>query len=444
MAKGIDEEIIYQAYIKASEQFFERMGKKPNSKLSTKRANEQIKIVRDNASKLEYYLGENDVTMTNMQKKMQSTKGTYVQFLQVKGSCPGLITRPIENQMDRVLRLLAKREAELFDLFRRQEECGELYDLEAIFSNKANVNSLISLNVRDIVKNKPEVEKKINKSTEVGHVSDQYFISNTGSKYHVEDCPFCKRYKLHKANKQKILGLKLKPCKCVESYRAKKKDDWDNYVTVFIDESIHPTLWNEAGDQGKQGNYSYIICRGKLESEREISQANTITQGVNIISEIHSTDRLTKAAIGTVLMYLAYDYEFTGAVQIYTDNMSAMQQWNENPKNARLASLFKGVRVSHIMRENNTKADALGHTRVVIDVPTQTYSRIAKRCNEYDALEKESTEKDELIKNYRESLEEALRRERQLENRTLWDYMKSFFAGRRNIEKSEGKTEWAI
>ena len=428
MANTTDEEIIYKALVTYGGQFINRMNKKPSMRLTRSNAQSQLQIVQDNSTKLEYYLKDDDAPMAVMQKKMKSAKGTYIQFLQIKGSFPELVSNPLASRIDKILHHLAAREADCFDTFRRQEVGGELYDLSDTFASNANINRLCSMSVRDIVKNYTDTDAKDKSSTQVGNINDQFYITDTGAKYHVKDCPYCKRFTLYEATTQKISGLKLTPCRCVEAYKVKRHFDWTHYVTVFIDESIHHTIWNEVGKEGKQGNFSYIICRGMLESENDITSENTIYSGVDYIRETHSPDRITRAAIGTVLMYLAYDCQFDGTVQVYTDNMSAMNVWSNNRKNAKLASLFEGVKVSHIPRECNKRADALGHTRVLIDVPSATYSRIVDQHTRYNELEAQFNIQRKALEESRTLLEEALNREKEPALTKLHNWIKGIIS----------------
>jgi hypothetical protein len=82
-----------------------------------------------------------------------------------------------------------------------------------------------------------------------------------------------------------------------------------------------------------------------------------------------------------------YDFGFTGHLQIFTDNMTAMENWTKNGKNSKLALNFESVTVSFIPREKNTMADKLGRTRMIINIPTAEYLGIVAKCNSYEQLQ---------------------------------------------------------
>lgn len=82
------------------------------------------------------------------------------------------------------------------------------------------------------------------------------------------------------------------------------------------------------------------------------------------------------------MLMLAYDYNFSGNLQVYTDNMWAKDNWFNNSRNLKLAKLFENVNVSYIPRERNTKADQLGRTKVYLCLETSVYDSIVRKCEE--------------------------------------------------------------
>ena len=121
-------------------------------------------------------------------------------------------------------------------------------------------------------------------------------------------------------------------------------------------------------------SYSYIICHGFLLAESQITEENVITKDVDYLEEKSSTDKVTEAAFFKVMLTLTYDYNFSGRLQIYTDNMSAVNKWKTVRKDLRIASHFENVTVSFIPRELNTVADKIGRTIVTLKVPTEIYT----------------------------------------------------------------------
>lgn len=344
---------------------------------------------------------------------MRSAKGIFVLFVQAKASFPSMIIK-LEERVEKMLRLLSKWEAELIKPIRVQEIGKEYFNLEEIFRDDVNVGRLSSKLVSEIIKinvKKGEIKATtISKSTGIGDIDIKFYITSTGKKYHVRNCAYCKGHSIYEADNQEIADMHLKPCQCVYTLRKERLEDWENNATVFIDESIYRTMWDNDGKSGLQGNYSYIICRGHLESEDEINDENTITRGVNAINETKSTAKITKTAIWNVLMYLSYEYQFEGVVQVYVDNKTTLEHWGSNKRNECLSNLFKGVNVTYIPRELNTKADALGHSRVVIDVPKEVYKEIAMRYAEYENIKHSMNEKPQEERN----------------NKTIWEWIRNF------------------
>ena len=205
-----------------------------------------------------------------------------------------------------------------------------------------------------------------------------FYITDKGRRFHHKDCPYCRGRQLTITTQKMIENQKFTPCKCLSALSI--ADDTDHTcVTAFIVESIHPVLWNEKGKKGKVGSYSYIICWGNLTDESQINDKRLIAQGVDFIGEHSHIERITESAVGKVLMTMAFDYEFTGPVHIYTDNQSVVDHWLNDARNSKLAKLFLAVKVSFIPRERNRRADQLGRTRMLLDMPISVYRETSKK-----------------------------------------------------------------
>ena len=63
-------------------------------------------------------------------------------------------------------------------------------------------------------------------------------------------------------------------------------------------------------------------------------------------------------------------------------------QWKELPMNERLAERFLSVTVSYIPREKNRRADKLGRTRAILDIPISTYNELGGYKKRIDELER--------------------------------------------------------
>ena len=88
-------------------------------------------------------------------------------------------------------------------------------------------------------------------------------------------------------------------------------------------------------------------------------------------------------AIVTVLEVLAFQYEYHGQVNIYTDNEPIVGQWKDNPFSSGLSKLFRCVSVEYIPRELNRRADALLKQHTFSDLPKDSMLRIKKASQNY-------------------------------------------------------------
>lgn len=372
-----DELILYESYIKLREAAETKAAKKCN--VSVKNDEKLIESIQLKLSLLLVYIDETHMlSQAILLKKLMNAKGIYIQYFQIRGRNPQCTFGSMDTKMDRLIRAVARHEAELLQSVRKQEVGGDRIDLQIIFKKQSNLNRLGHTLARDVVK---EAMKDL--SLSIGKRKIVYYITATGKKYHTENCPYCRGKELIPAARAVVENQKLTACKCVALKKAADETD-KNCVTVFIDESIHSVKWDEEGKEGRLGSYSYIICRGHLVSENDIENTSVITQGVDYMKEKDHIEHLTEAAIGKVMIMLAYDYNFKGNVQIFTDNITAMQKWTTVATNSRLAKLFESVTVSFVPREENTQADKLGRTRMFMCLPMSTYNEIVTKVRAYE------------------------------------------------------------
>lgn len=380
-----DAQILYKCYLKLCTQVETKAMKKNN--VSAKNDRKLIDSIYSKLSLLLFYLDEtNMLTTAEIQKKLISAKGIYVQFFQVKGRNPECIVGSMNDKIDSLIKAVARHEASILQSVRNQEVGGERIDLEVVFEKKSNLNRLGNTIARDVVK-----EYINDLYSSVGKNKVSFYITETGKKYHTKKCPYCRGRNLIPATRAFVENQKLTACKCIALKKAADEADI-NCVTAFIDESIHPIRWNEEGNKGSIGSYSYIICRGHLASENDIENTVVIAQGIDYMKETDHIEHLTEAAIGKVMLLLAYDYDFKGNVQIFTDNTTAMRKWATISINSRLAKLFESVTVSFVPREKNTHADKLGRTQMFMSIPTATYNEIVNKVCAYDNIQKQKSE----------------------------------------------------
>ena len=319
-----DEEILYGCYKE-----LEKIAEKKTKEVDPEGDKQLISGIASSTSLMLMRLTDKSIrlTMTELQKYLIKAKGLVYQYYLIKGRNPGYIYPSLSESMNKLVHAVAHHEAEMLSTLRGQEKNGDKIDIQSIL--KPRIVQLSSVLARDLI-----------------------------------------RDSINRGNKPFI-----------------KEDDKKNYVTAFVDEAVRPIEWDNNGFKGKTGSFSYIICSGYLDSEKQISTSKRIGSGVEYINETVHIELITANAIGKVLMDLAYDHDFKGNVLIYTDNMVASNKWDQIPKNVKLARLFKSVKVIYIPREENKEADKLGRTRVHLDIPTVVYEQTIKKAGRVRELE---------------------------------------------------------
>ena len=375
-----DEEILYDCYIKLSKkiQAKKKIVDESDDKI-------QAASITSRISLMLMRLTNDDLRLSaiEIQKHIVSAKGMYVQYSAIKGRNPDCLTHTLHQNMDELIRAVCRHEADMLRLLRIQMGCASQIDIQGIFNKKKYLKQLGNAIARNIVSN---ALRDMESSSEC--VSSAFYITQTGRRYHRADCPYCAGRYLSVGSKKTISDRQLTPCRCLNEYPAVDLID-KTYVTAFIDESIRRIAWDEEGKPGKTGSFSYIIGWGNLKNESQITEKNQIAQGIDYTGECDHGNRITELAIGKVLMTLAYDYEFAGIVHIYTDNQSVVGHWKKQIKNLRLARNFRAVKVSYIPREMNRRADKLGRTRMLLDLPINVYNEIVNKISRVQELEKQ-------------------------------------------------------
>ena len=373
-----DEEILYNCYMKIAE---EKM-----TKSNTGDASKDKEYISEIAPKLSLTLMRLTSTdirppLAEMQKYILDAKRMYEQYSKIIGRHPYCVSGTMTVNMNKLIKAVCRHEADMISLLRAQETGGDRIDIQSIFYQKKNRDRLKNTLARTIVSE--AIHDEANPIT----LLPTYYITDTGKKFHRADCPYCKGKNLSATTQKIVENLNLSPCKCLSELST--VDDVNHTcVTAFIDESIHPVMWNKEGKKGHAGSYSYILCWGNLSNESQISDKLIINQGVDFIGEYDHIERITETAVGKVLMTLAYDYEFIGQVHIFTDNYNTANHWNDISKNTKLAKHFLSVKVSHIPREKNRRADQLGRTRMLLDMPISAYNEAVKNQKRVKELEK--------------------------------------------------------
>ncbi|MBR1598029.1 MAG: hypothetical protein IJ661_03830 [Lachnospiraceae bacterium] len=357
--------------------------------------------LQNRAIKVYHQLAGNVATMSECSKLVNKGKVVYRQYVEYSISAPEIVDQSIQNDVDRLLRIMACWESEFVRQFRFNEHDGGRIDLIKILDDEANVRQLLSHTIHWVM------ERALS-DTEYTIVTEEdrnIYITNTGKKYHIAGCRYCMGRRLMAVSINKIENMGYAPCRCVTNLINDKGTKTaavsgknairaiagrHSCMTAFIDESIRDNPaknWDyKAGN--KQASYSYVICRGFLNSEKEINCANICMKNACLFTDTSSPNRTAIEAISTVLFKLAYNNNFHDDVIIYTDNDAAKDRWYLNITNQYLAKQFKSVVVKAINREDNTVADAIGRERAFIDVPASVMKKIIWQCNEYNELKK--------------------------------------------------------
>ncbi len=368
-----DAEILHNGYNKLIQN-----AKKKNVPTETEKKN--IAGTASTASLMLMRLTDRELSIPaeEMQKYVIASKGIIAQFGAMKARNPNLIPKSLEQSVEQLIGAVCEYEAEQLALYRMQEPGGERIDLGEVFREPKTCKRLSTELALDILK------EGMQEQTDLAGSDRELFISNTGKKYHLKDCPYCKGRLMRVASPKMIELQKLSPCKCVLS---SKEDKESKNITVFIDESLRPAFWKEKGDTAKIGSFSYIICRGKLSSEEQITEKRILRRAVEFVDEKVHIEKITELAIGRALFILAYNLDFSGRVHIFVDNKSISKRWNSGACNAKLEALFESVDVCFIPREQNKRADKLGRERVPLDMPVEVYNDIVKMRDRVKKLE---------------------------------------------------------
>ncbi|MBR1796493.1 MAG: hypothetical protein IJ757_00540 [Clostridiales bacterium] len=369
MRRKKDETILYECYLKLIRTKRVKKRKKPSD------MDQSIAgfIRRDTRKLLE---GK----VYDVAKTANRLKTVYMQYAALLMRNPDIIDGSLKRDVRKSLKQLCILEAKQIAELRAKVPFGYRINLERIFDDY-RIRQLSSKAAVTIVSEYLYSTDTIS--------SFEYFMTSTGTRYHSITCGYCQNKNAVPVPPGLIKNLGLEPCKCISSGEGERVNNI-NFVTAFVDESISPVEWDEFGQKGVVSTFSYIICAGVLKDETQIGPENELTHGVEMSKEKEHIEKITDSAIGKVLITLAYDYRYSGAVRIYTDNAAAACNWHSISRNSRLASMFKSVKVCRIPREKNTRADRLLRSRVLLDLPRAAYVEAVKKCSLANNLEAQS------------------------------------------------------
>lgn len=391
LEKKADQKILFDAYIK-----YQKLCK--GKKMTAKQQSTLKKDLFYRADKMLLFFNSPATSANERNKLLRKCKPLYQQYCSfVKGN-PKSNVADLNKKIIQLLEQMTIWEAEQIHNFRKKESAGDRLDIDAIFLEASNIRQLVSQQIDQLLK----TALKDNRFTIVSRTDHKVFITEKGARYHRADCPFCRGRTLIPASFTKVENAGYTPCKCIGKNNKVLVDketlsEGDKTVlekqtmTAFIDESVRTNLWRQWDETlpERQSSYSYIICRGFLKQESEISEENTMSVNACLANEAKDVTMSAIEAISAVLLKIAFRFEFHGDVVIYTDNMAAKDKWHQNEKAVYLASLFESVRVCHIPREENTAADAAGREMAFASLPTALMGSVVDKCRKYDRLKEE-------------------------------------------------------
>ncbi len=376
-----DYDVIYDAYVEYGQGVAAK-------KIKEQKAKAECNQLFSHVERCLMIMDSSSSTIVEKNRRLSECKSLFQRYSIIDKSRPECITASLRNKMERLLKQVVIHEESQVAMFREREIGGERLSLEAILSEPSNVRRLMNTPIYKLL----EGALKDTKYTIISKDDRNVYITQSGNKYHVADCPYCKRVQLIETTFAKVENAGYEPCRCIAGNKKKEDDKPKPAMTAFIDESVRENVWRkfDSGLTKTQASYSYIICSGNLKSENEISEANTLSRNACLANEAHDTNYAAIEAINLVLMKMAFAYNFEGDVIIYTDNNGAMQKWHKDMGNRFLAEHFNSVKVEHIARNKNTRADAVGRERIFTDAPRALLKRFEKLKEEIEQLNKEN------------------------------------------------------
>lgn len=393
----------YNSYISTSKQ---KTIKKPGLSLQIKLRGSLVARI----DKAVLSLNSSKSTISEKDKYLAKGRAVIREYASYLRNETGVVNDLLKVKIDKLIEAMVPRDAERL-LIHKSKVTKHRIDYEKLFAAKGALGVLISAGVEQVVDRCFSLDSMLYQVME----SDvTYYVTPSGSKYHVKDCSYCQRKQLETKSWSYIMDRGMQPCGCVNKYHQNKDSAEKQPIeaekernvetvdslnsaetkqtpccTVFIDESIRENVLHRYNEDlaREHGVYSYIICQGRLESEVQINASNTMGRGVGLITEKSDVLKTSTEAIGAVLLKLVYEFGFKGDVYIFTDNAITKKKWDRNKGNKRLSKLFDNVYVKWIPRENNTKADKLGRDVDFVTGASVHIKQLKKTCRSYDKLQ---------------------------------------------------------
>lgn len=304
----------------------------------------------------------------NILRKCKNALRHYCSF--VKGN-PDALTDQLLQRKEELLSLIISLEVPGISRFRRNLEDDDYLDLEEIFSKHRYVSELMKDPVVQVLENAV-------KDTEIRAIKKYklYYMTRMGNRYHVSNCPCCRGKVLCVDNEFNLVTEGIRPCHCVKKayeraeYIGLKKELEEKFITAFVDESRKSNpghkIYADIGE--KQNTISVILCRGKLRSEGDITEDNTIGRYIHVTEDTEKLEKTTFEAIGTAMLKASL-MGLNKRLLIYTDNQGVCSKWRSCKPLELLSRGFPGVSVKFIKRGKNTVADGLLRQNSILQLP---------------------------------------------------------------------------
>ena len=331
------------------------------------------------------------------QKTVNKSKLLFREFLNWYLYAPKSINGDMYDRMNELMDMVGSYEAMQVAEFREKEIAGEKIRLNVLFQDPKCIRRLLETDVITVLS---EALRDPRENDLFGIDTDLY-ITKTGNRIHKIDCPYCKNHQLYPVSRKKAENLGAMPCKCLakretsnekEVLSAKEKKELNRrMIKVFVDESVRKNLFYEYDETlpETEGIYSYLICRGFLTSENEISPNNLLRER-NGFSEIEKgTLNTTLDGIYDALSWIAFMLDFHGSVIIYVDNGSVVSHWEKRKSEIPINRYFSEVTIQTIPRDQNTKADRLGRDTMIVHTKNNVLTDIIDKCRRCKKTEEE-------------------------------------------------------
>ncbi len=365
-----DKELIYDAYLRA---FTTAKGKKiSDAQFSLKRTELTKRIDR--------VLLTCRYSILDMEKRKAILfgKNVYREYCGFISANPAGKTAQIENRILEMLEEIAAFEEQEVQLYKETLGDGFELHLEIILNKSMYSKELTLISITDVIRHALR-NKQIYAIKEYA----LYYITPRGTRYHKEDCPYCKNKDLIVVDIADQDGEKKKPCICVRGRSTPDKKTGPQkkikeFMTAFLDESRRDDPWKQINPTrlNKQNIMSYVMCKGYLEDENEIKADNIIEEDVYLSPSKSNNMNLAIHETFARIMIKAAQNPDVHYIVIYSDNQSACECWQDNTSLRRLAELFKTVSIEFIPRERNRYADRLGRTKEVIVVDKVEFAEL--------------------------------------------------------------------